>query len=150
MAKDIRLTEQRVLNNIHRHNRTRSRVIIQVVTAVCLVATVLAQRQQQQQQQYFDNGQGLLRKSQPTDDQRASASQDRYTTPVPIIRFDKEQAADGSYKTRYVQCLEVRGSVKTDLGVIRNFLQILSVFFKVSPVPHVVGTRRQMSKYADS
>jgi hypothetical protein len=59
---------------------------------------VLAQRQQQQQQkqqqqqqqQYFDNGQGLLRKSQPVDNQRAPPSQDRYTTPVPIIRLIRQ------------------------------------------------------------
>jgi hypothetical protein len=84
---------------------------MQVLIAVCQVATVLAQRlqqQQQQQQQYFDNDQGLLKKSQQADNQRALSSQDRYTTPIPIIRFDKEQSADGSYKTRYVQCLEIR------------------------------------------
>jgi hypothetical protein len=72
---------------------------MQVVTALCLAATVLAQRQNQQQ--YFENEQGANRKQQPADDQRPSLSQDRYTTPVPIIRFDKEQSADGSYKTRY-------------------------------------------------
>jgi hypothetical protein len=77
--------------------------MVQVMMAFCQMATVLAQRQQ-----YAENGQGLLRKPQPADDQRVSSSQDRYTTPVPIIRFDKEQSADGSYKTRYVQCLEVR------------------------------------------
>lgn len=79
--------------------------VIQVLITICQLATVLAQRQQQQQ--YFENGQGLPRKSQPADNQRP-LSQDRYTTPVPIIRFDKEQAADGSYKTRYMQCLQVR------------------------------------------
>ncbi|XP_049839532.1 endocuticle structural glycoprotein SgAbd-8 [Schistocerca gregaria] len=26
---------------------------------------------------------------------------ERYTTPIPIVRFDKEQSADGSYKTSY-------------------------------------------------
>lgn len=70
---------------------------MQVVIALSLAATVLAQRQQ-----YFDNEQGSVRKPQPVDDQRPSSSQDRYTTPIPIIRFDKEQSADGSYKTRYV------------------------------------------------
>jgi hypothetical protein len=72
--------------------------IMQVVIAICQLATVLAQRQQQQ---YFDNEQGPIRKQQPVEDQRPSSSQDRYTTPIPIIRFDKEQSADGSYKTRY-------------------------------------------------
>jgi hypothetical protein len=72
--------------------------VTQVVIAMCQLATVLAQRQQQQ---YFENEQGSIRKQQPLDDQRPSSSQDRYTTPIPIIRFDKEQSADGSYKTRY-------------------------------------------------
>ncbi|XP_023704666.1 endocuticle structural glycoprotein SgAbd-8-like [Cryptotermes secundus] len=70
-----------------------------VVIAICQVATVLAQSQRQQQ--YFQNEQGSIRKQQPLDDQRPSSSQDRYTTPVPIIRFNKEQSADGSYKTSY-------------------------------------------------
>jgi hypothetical protein len=106
----IRAFEQSIWSKIHLLNSIGLNVIKQVFIAVCQVATVLAQRQQQQQQQqqYLDNGQGLQRRSQQADDQRASSLQDRYTTPVPIIRFDKEQAADGSYKTRYVQCLEVR------------------------------------------
>jgi hypothetical protein len=70
---------------------------MQVVIAVSLATMVLAQRQQQS---YLENEQGLPRKQQAVDDQRP-LSQDRYTTPIPIIRFDKEQGADGSYKTRY-------------------------------------------------
>ncbi|PSN39563.1 hypothetical protein C0J52_20611 [Blattella germanica] len=63
-----------------------------VVFTTCVIASVLAQRQQQ----YPENEPGPTRR--PLDDQRA---QERFTTPVPIIRFDKEQGADGSYKTSY-------------------------------------------------
>jgi predicted lipid-binding transport protein (Tim44 family) len=84
--------------------------VMQVAITLCQLAAVLAQRQQQQQQQqqpYYENEQGSVRKQQPVNDQRSSSPQDRYTTPVPIIRFDKEQSADGSYKTRYCD-FEVR------------------------------------------
>ncbi|XP_069674209.1 endocuticle structural glycoprotein SgAbd-8-like [Periplaneta americana] len=69
------------------------------VIASCLVMSVLAQRQQAPPQ-YTENDQAPQRRPQPVDDQRP-LGQDRYTTPVPIIRFDKEQSADGSYKTSY-------------------------------------------------
>jgi hypothetical protein len=85
---------------------------MQVVIAFSLAATVLAQRQQHQQQ-YLENEQGAIRKPQPVDDQRPSSSQDRYTTPIPIIRFDKEQGADGSYKTR---CVVVKSGDRAGLA----------------------------------
>ncbi|KAJ9574177.1 hypothetical protein L9F63_008433, partial [Diploptera punctata] len=65
-----------------------------LVLVICLVAGSMAQRQQQ----FQDNEPGPTRRPIPIDDQRP---QERYTTPIPIIRFDKEQTADGSYKTSY-------------------------------------------------
>ncbi|XP_044743077.1 endocuticle structural glycoprotein SgAbd-8 [Chrysoperla carnea] len=81
---------------------------------LCLCATVFAQRplrpqqpqQQQQQQQNYDDNDNYQPLAQPS--QQKSAQQNyvdtKYretTTYIPIIRFNKEQENDGSYKTSY-------------------------------------------------
>lgn len=55
-------------------------------------------RQQQQQQEYKQLQQQEYRQAKPIEDFRPKVQLET-TTYIPIIHFDKEQGADGSYKT---------------------------------------------------
>ncbi|XP_067000858.1 endocuticle structural glycoprotein SgAbd-8 [Anabrus simplex] len=77
-----------------------------LIVVACIVAAAHAQERQERQDRRFQ----APPQQYPEDDQQQfqqssiksrGESTDRFTTQIPIIRFDKEQSADGSYKSSY-------------------------------------------------
>ena len=52
-------------------------------------------------QNYQDQGSNQYQSTKKNQYDNQQNGKFDYTTPIPIIRFDKEQTVDGSYKTRY-------------------------------------------------
>ncbi|KAJ2946974.1 hypothetical protein O0L34_g16320 [Tuta absoluta] len=71
---------------------------------------------QQQQQDYRQQQPQEFRQAKPIDDFRPKVSLET-TTFIPIIRFDKEQGTDGSYKTSYETGNHIQAE---ESGYLRN------------------------------
>lgn len=72
------------------------------------MAVALPQRRpyEQQSNEYPENPEGA-RNHQQQQNYEPSRPRHESTTYIPIIRFDKEQGSDGSYKTAYVKLFTV-------------------------------------------